>query len=442
MSTEHRLQESRAIGLGVKAYDNVTPRLRDRKSNPIPRRYVSGPTLVTTDPEALLETARTYANSPQEGARLYPWLKSRAALAADVNMRQVRDEIYARMDEDNQRVLSELDPLQVRLESANERVRALSPEAIRVAGELGLHREQGQRLLPFLPHEPITLEELAGEIGVPAPEAHTSWWNLTGYKLMCAIGGGGLFGISLGLLADKIELVDFAEEWPIIAIFAIFGIMLMSVVGAVIWPVAKSVGGMLFRRVVQFPSFEAWLLGFNVSFLVAFVSAVIIIESKVEQLGLLKVITESTTLHGVSITKGELLWVSLMLIVPVAGFYLVSGLCDGERRACVALLHSELNKKRRKLVDHLGFGAAIRSLEELACAVEHRNAIAAQVEQLKGRLRYELTLEERHRLEDLQMDVIRYSQEAEDVILAAGSKSGAWLWSMHRRPIWRWLRRR
>jgi hypothetical protein len=442
MNPERTLLDAREIGTGVKSYDNVIPRLRDRKSNPIPRRYVSGPTLVTTDPEALLDSARAYATSPQEGAKLYPWLKSRAALAADANMRQVRDEMYARMEAANQRVSSEVDPIQSQLELADTRVQALAPEAIRTAGELGLAREPGQRLLPLLAHEPVTLEEIAGEHGVLMPEAHSSWWTRSAYKLVSALGGGGLFGLSLGLLADKIELVDLAEEWPVVAVFVVFGILLMSIVGAVIWPISKSIGGMLFRRLVRLPAFEPWLLGFKISFVFAFVALAIVIESKVEQFGLLKVVSESTTLRGIVITRAEMLWVSLMLIVPVAAFYLVSGLCEGERVASANFLQSEHAKRRRQLVEQPRFGKAVEALEELASAVEHRNAIASQVEQLKSRLRYELTLEERYRLEDLQMDVIRYSQEAEDAMLAAGSSSGSWFWAFQKRPFWkRWGRR-
>ena len=442
MNTEPRIQDSREVGLGVKSYDNVIPRLRDRRSNPIPRRYVSGPTLVTPDPEALLETARTYATSPQEGARLYPWLKSRAALAADANMRQVRDEMYARIEENNARAIRELEPLEQDLEQAEQRVRQLQPDAIRDAAQLGIERAPSQRLLPFREHEPISLTELAGELGVPTPEPRPSWWDRTGYKLMCALGGGGLFGLSLGLLAGKIELVDFAAEWLVIALFVVFGIMLITVVGGVIWPMMKAIGGSLYRRQIKLPDYSHAVLWFKVIFTLGFVIAAIVIESKVEQLGLLKVVAENSSLHGMQISKSEMLWVSLMLIVPIVGFYIVSGLTEGERLANLVFLEAERAKRRRDLTSDQRFNEAARALEQLCSAIEHRNQIKARLNDIRSQLRFELTLREEQRLEDLQMDVIRYSQEAEDVMLAADTRDGSWLWSLQKRSLWRWLRRR
>ena len=412
------VQEEMEVGLGVKSFENIIPRLRDKRGNPIPRHYVSCPTLITPDPEALLETARAFADSPQEGVKLYPWLKSRSALATDANMRQIRDQLYARIEKGNDEICGQILPLQQQLSQSDALVAKLASEALPLAANLGLVREPGQQLLPFLSDEPVSLEGLAGELSVPAPRPAAGWFDKIGYKLMCAVGGGSLFGLSLGLLSDKIELVNLSEEWPIIALFVLLGVMLMTIIGGVVSPVMGSIGDAAYRRGIRTISVETAALILKLIFVAAFVWAAIIIESKVEQLGLLKVVTESVTLKGTTISKEELRWVSLMLVVPVIGLYIISGLMEGERRANLAFLMAEQGKRRKAIAQHPRFSSAVAGLEALRTALVARGELKARIEQLEGQLRDDLSIEEKRQLEDLQMDVITHSQDAEKALLA------------------------
>lgn len=408
------------VASDVRSYENVIPRTRDKRGNPIPRRYISCPTLVTTDPEALLETARVFGDSPDEGLKRYPWLKSRAALAADANMQQIRAQMHARMGTVNEALKEQVKALEKQLARSDELLADLAPEAVSHAAILGLAREPGQSLLPMLGDEPVSLEELAGELSAPTPDPQVGWLDKVGYKLMCAVGGGGLFGLSLGLLSDKIELVDLAEEWPIVALFVVFGIMLVTIIGGVITPITRSIGDSLYRRGIRLPKTEAIAAGLKFAFVAGFVCAAIAIESKVEQLGLLKVVAESSTLQGSTISKAEMLWVSLMLVVPVVGLYLVWGLTEGERRANLAYLRSQQAKRRRLVMDHPGLSGAVAKLEALRIALSVRAELKARIDQLNSEIRDDLTVEEKRQLEDLQMDVITHSRGAEQALLSLG----------------------
>ena len=67
--------------------------------------------------------------------------------------------------------------------------------------------------------------------------------------------------------------------------------------------------------------------------LVGLVLALVMIESKVEQLGLFKALGEQNSLEGFHIAQGDLFWVSLMLVIPTVACYVVLGFREGERLA-------------------------------------------------------------------------------------------------------------
>ncbi len=298
--------------------------------------------LITLDPEALTETADAFTKSAEEGRSRWAWLKAKNAIAASDNASRLGSEFECRRLSENAKAEAMIAKLESDVQETDQALGPLLCELSAVASPLGFSSITERSDLEFLEHEPISLEELAGKHNVPPPEEKLSWIQRTGHKLLAGIGGGTVFGISLGLLTGKLKLLSLSDEWPMILLWSVLGMAVMTLVGASLFPLAKSLGGQLYRQGKYLP----WLKGIQclttLLVLVGLALAMVMIESKVEQLGLFKALAEQSSLEGVHVSRRELLWVSLMIVIPIVSSYIVLGLNEGERQANLAALRSGL----------------------------------------------------------------------------------------------------
>jgi len=270
----------------------------------------------------------------------------------------------------------------------------------------------------------VSLEELAGEHGLPSPERRPSWAHRIGYRLAAIVGGGAIFGISLGLLSDSLQLVDLSSEWPWLVIWSSLGMTVMALIGAALTPLAQSLGSALFHRSTGWPKLKGVLLSLNTVFLAGIAVAAIEIESRIEQLGIFKSLAERSSLQGIAISRTDLCWVSLMLVVPAVCSYLVLGLIEGERQASLAYLKFLQGVRRKDIRSHPSFAPAAGALERLRRRQAELERQSLAVSTLEAHIRDELSPEEKLQLEDAEMEVAGHSQAVEE-FLKAGSYGSA-----------------
>ncbi|MBI5708225.1 MAG: hypothetical protein HZC36_14680 [Armatimonadetes bacterium] len=425
----------------VRTYSNIIPRRRGSGGQPKPRTIVGARPLVTLAPDALRQSGEAFGRSVDEGRQSLPRLKAASALAASDNAASLRRSFEERMAIQSSEAKMRVADLEPALRALEAELAGHCSLLSAVAGPLGFCSVQDRQGLDFEEGEPVSLEVLAGRHQLPAPEEHVGWAQRTGYKLLAGIGGGTVFGISLGLLTGKLELYSLAEEWPWLFFWSGLGIAVMTLVGASLYPLGRGLGGLLYRAAIRTPWIGSFQMALTFLMLSGLVACLVLIESKVEQLGLFKAIGEQSTLQGFKVSQADLFWVSLMLVVPTVASYVVLGVREGERLAGLAHLKSLQEDAR----------AAIRALPEYALAawlhprVKHlsgrKAVIESQISAEKVRIRSEFTVEEQQRLEDMDMDAALASYDAEDFLIGLcrgvdgrwNMKRGTWDW------LWRFL---
>ena len=407
-----------------KVFSNVIPLRRDKHGNPVPRRHIFLRPLVTLDPRALVETGEAFLRSPEAGSRHLPWLKSRNAVAADQNVQRTKQAIEQKIASDNVRVQQEIDQLVPVLESWKTRETDAMASAAAALEGLPIAFAPDAPVLDFGTSEPLTLAEIAGHQGLPFPEP-AGWWERKGYKILSAIGGGIVFGLSFGLLTEKLQLINLRREWPMIMLFALVGITLMTVIEGIFPALGKSLGCALYRRGVKSPRTNSVVFFLNVVFLLGLALTIVLIESRVEQLGIFKGIAASTSIHGIHVSQTDLFWVSLMLVVPVVSCYTILGLAEGHRLANLVHLKGLLAQSRSEIRVSQTFAKAASLHQHMRRAIGERQRLESELENLKQSLRYELTVEEQERLEDMEMDATAHSWATEDLMLSLARGNAA-----------------
>lgn len=401
----------------VRPFSNIIPRRRNRSGEPIHRRFVWTRPLVALEADALVQTAAACATDPVEGRKRLPWLKALNAIAASENAVMLRQELEAGMARENAEAQARISELQPALRAADDEMRRLTDDLESVAAPLGLRSALERADLDFAEDEPASLEELAGKYNLAPPEEHAGWAYRVGYKLLAGIGGETVFGISLGLLTGKLELLSLSEEWPMLVLWSGLGAIVMTLVGACLFPLAKELGDRSDRLGRRMP----WLAGlqavFTLVFLVGLAVAMIRIESKVEQLGLFKAIGEQSSLTGFHVAQADLGWVSLMLVIPTVCSYIVLGLKEGERLSKLAHLKALRQHHRERLCALPAYAKACSLRRQVQGARECQAKLEAEVQALKNRMRTGFTTEEKERLEDMEMDAAAASWDAEDAML-------------------------
>ena len=448
MNNTQQQNQSAPLGLDhpanndeVKVFSNAIPLNRDRHRNPIPRRHIFLRPLVTLDKAALIETGEAFLRSPEAGGRHFPWLKAKNAVAADENVKNVRAAIEQKMAADNLRIQTQIDCLTPVLEDWKTREAESKAKAAGALEGIPISFSPDSPKLDFGPSEPLTLEELAGQESLPFPEA-AGWWEKRGYKILSAIGGGTVFGMSFGLLTEKIQLINLSREWPMIAVFALIGITLMTIIEGIFPSIGRSLGCSFYRRGNSSPRTGAALFVATVALLIGLFIVVVMIESRVEQLGIFKGIAASTSIHAIRISQNDLFWVSLMLVVPVVACYTILGIAEGHRIANLVHLRGLLAKRKTDIRVSAAFANAASLHQLMRLTITERQRLESKLAELEHALRYEMTQDELERLEDMEMDATAHSWATEDAMLTVASTDGyAGLGypSLYRR-VCRWLK--
>ncbi|MBX3119689.1 MAG: hypothetical protein KF784_11535 [Fimbriimonadaceae bacterium] len=398
-------------------YTNVIPRVRDKDGDPVPRHFVYSPPVLTHDAEAMLEAGTAARESPEDAKRLVPWLLCWNAVAASENVKRLRQDMADSLNERNDMLRRELSEVQDALKQARQDETERASDLAAILAPLGIALRPSASSLELGSDEPCSLEELAGQHGLPSPSQKPSALYGWLHKLVAVIGGGTVFGLSLGLLIDKLELASIGEELPLILLFVALGIAVMYLVGSVLTPLATSVGGSLYRLGVK-SSFARntlpWLYGF---LLIGLAVAFVVIESKVEQVGLFKGLVESSSLSSMKLTKLEMGFVALTLSLPIVASYVCLGLMEGERKANLTYLAYLQAKAQDSIRQDPRFAEASRLFQHYKLTLLVRTELEEHSKSITSSIRETFTLEELRRLEDQEMDAAGISYAAERALL-------------------------
>jgi|GEM_PF-3309458 len=390
------------------------PRTRKTDGEIIPKlTYFTRP-LVTLDPEALPEVSKELALDPVAARAKIPWLKACNALSATQNAVLYKKQLEDRLLKENQALEEKIGKLKADLIPIEAELLSTEPLLAEKAVPLGF--AQGCTDLSLENCDLASLEELSGLHHLPPPHEKISWWERCGYKLLAGLGGGAVFGVSLGLLTGKLELVSLQQEWKLLIFWCLIGAIVMNLVGGSLYPLSLKVGKELYVHGKRLPWLRSLQLICLVLLLVALVAVLITVESKIEGFGLFKAISEQTSLTGFRLPKGELTWVSLMLVVPTVSSYVVLGFCEGQRLANLAELKSLRSKAKTALRSDPRFADAARFAQKVQLVKEKKDALILEIGRLVSLQRSDFTTEEKHRLEDMEMDAAGASWEAEDAL--------------------------
>lgn len=423
--------------MSIRPYTCPIPRRRDRLGNPIPRLHVFSRPLITTDPEALVQAVERLVTDQPGPTSEYAWLKAQAALGAGRNYEALRQSLLEELDQERRRAESQIAKEEAELARLTEAEHEALPRLAALALPLGmgLHLEDAE--LCFSPDEPIPIQALAGQQGLP----DVSGGDVRGqrYRLLASLGGGAVLGVSLGLLTGKLELASLDGEWGALILWASIGITVMTLIGAVLTALGQALGSAFYLAVKAKPALRGlrfWCLGVVTLVLAV---ALVLVESKVEQLGLFRGLVEETSLNTLRLSRTDLFFVSLMLALPSIGAYLAIAFGAGERREALADLKGLQWVRRQRIRETPAF-------REAAAVHQTLRGIRAEIERTRGRLdqlnqaRQEgLGERELYRLEDVESEVAAHSWAAEEAYLVA---SDALRKPFRNLSIFRWFFRR
>lgn len=400
---------------GYPPFSNEIPRRRNRRGDPVPRNYVFIRPLISYAFEALKSFAKDLPSEPEEASKGFVYLKSLNAVEAMKHAGGLTSSLYQALNEKNAKLetrVQELEP--VYLEKLERSLEAKA-DAAAARSLIGLPGSDGSPMLEFGESEPASLEEIAGEHGLPSPERDG------GLKLKLpaiTLLGGSVLGISLGLLINKIELADLSKEWLLMLLFCIIGCGIMAAMELALFGLGQSIGTDLYLRSMQSAKAKLWLVWTSLAALAAFMAACIMIDSRIERIGLFKSAAEDASLHAVALNPHDLNWVSLMLVVPAVCCFVVLGVKEGKRKANICKLMALRHEMRKALRAEPAFiDAAMKQAKAYVQAELAANA-SSRVQEAKCQISEDLPLEDRQQIEDTEMDAIAHSWAAEDAMVA------------------------
>ncbi len=398
---------------GYPPFSNEIPRRRNRRANPVPRRSVSIRPLISYAFEALVGFANNIPKEPDEVSRELVRLKSLNAVEAMNHANGLTSSLYQAQNDKNAKLeekVQELEP--ICLENQEQSLQAKA-EAAAARSILGLSGSVASAALEFGEDEPASLEEIAGEHGLPPPERES------GLKLKLpavTLLGGSVLGISLGLLINKIELSDLPKEWPLMLLFSILGCGIMAAMELALFSMGESIGSDLYLQSLKSAKAKLWLVWTSIAALAAFMAAAIMIDSRIERVGLFKSSAEDASLHAVKLNPHDLNWVSLMLVVPAVCCFVVLAIKEGKRKANLCKLMAIRHEMRKQLRAEPAFRDACEKQALAYIQSELAASASARVQEVKGQISDRLPLEDRQQIEDTEMDAIAHSWAAEDAI--------------------------
>ena len=404
----------KAQEFAARIFSHIIPRKRTPRGEIIPRSTCYTRPLITLDGEALLEWSEEFALDPRVALAKLPWLRARNALTGSQNVEVYRQKLEEEYSIQNQLLEEKMNALKLSLEPLELELSLLEPLLAEKAVPFGF--TQGAASLNNDNSGLLSLEELSGLHNLPPPHEKISWCQRSGYKLLAGLGGGAVFGISLGLLTGKLELVSLRLEWQMLILWCVVGATVMTLVGAALYPLSLEIGEGFYRagrRLAWLSTLRLVLAGV---FLLSLIGIFVKVESRIEALGLFKAIGEQTSLTGYTVAPGDLLWVSLMLVVPTISTYVVLGLTEGQRQANLARLRSLRAEAKTALLSDPNFALAAGLFQKVQGIREKREAVKKQKDELRSQLQTDLTTEEKYRLEDMEMDAAGASWELEDAL--------------------------
>lgn len=396
-------------------YSNVIPRRRTKTGDPVPRRIVHLRPLMTLDREAirgLLEQGGLGDGNLPALARV----KLASAVAAAENARIVKEELLAKKTAEREQIEAQLRHLESQLTSIRGQIASDEHHLAALTAGFGL-KSLDRENLSFASDEPVSLDVLAGRHGLPMTGSGSSMLS-SGYKLLAGIGGGIVFGVSLGLMTGKLELASLDDELPWLILWSSIGITVMTLVGSCLYPLAQSLGQSLFVLQVKQPDMVKIVAVAQALVLAALTLGFLRIESLIESIGLLRGIMEQNILAAFHLTASDSAWASLMLALPTIGSYVILGCRDGHRRATLAHLLSMRQDCITSIIESEQFSRAAALHRRVQRSRDQQARVVDRLTELHGQLRTEFTEEELYRLEDMEMDAAAASWEAEDVLFS------------------------
>jgi hypothetical protein len=324
------------------------------------------------------------------------WAK--LAIAAGENANTLGQDLCDKIESDNTRYQEELAQLRPQLERLRAEERSLAAKLASKLAPLGVRPKPDESFLTVAEGDLPSLEELAGRHGLPAPCGKPSLLYRWPYRAVSIIGGGSVIGIGLGMLLGQLEPYALAESQSALATFLLIGLVVMYLIHVALSSLATNVGDALYRAVRGSDRLRKGMLPMAVLSLAALAVAFLLVEAKVEQLGLFKALVEQASLTTVALSRFEAGIVSLMLALPAVASCALLGLAEGYRRAnncrllqlqldarrCIETddrfaeacsvyqelwtpAHSEPRSRRRWRWSKMGFGAICRKKSASGC---------------------------------------------------------------------------
>ncbi len=396
-------------------FSNIVPRRRDENGDALPRKLCSMRPLITADPQALLGFTKRLSESPENAVTAFPALRAAAAIAHEEKCDQLETELRAKQEGRQLEVGKRIDECKRNLKELDHRFEEQLPEAAAKASKVGIKLRCKEPRLDFADDEPLSDYSAAGLLGIPLPKPKSKLSNALA-KLVAVFGGGTLFGVSLGLLVSGLTLSDLSLDYLQLILFAALGMAVIYLIGAALTPVAEYVGFRAELKAIGSLRVSNALLVAVCIVLIALAAAFLLIEAKVEQLGLLRTLTEENSLRSFSLSKTELSIVSFVLALPVVACYLSVGFFGGiESARQVAVLRAKTEQRQTFLLSEQ-FAEAAASHRQAYILHVRRTELAYRIAELEASLDDDLPLADKRRLEDCQSDAAAASFAAEDAI--------------------------
>ena len=419
-------------------FTHVLPRRRTKDGEPVPGRLVAMPPLVTLDPDALLAFAEEWTQSPESARKRLPVLMAKSAIAAADNAKALRRDLCEKIDGDNERYERELALLRPDLRRLQREERALSARLSSTLAPLGVRYRSESPSLTVEEEDLPSLEDVAGRHGLPTPSGKMSVLYRWPYRAVSIVGGGSVIGIGLGMLLGQLEPYALSENPSALATFLYIGLVVMYLMHVALSSLSTSVGDALYRAERGSDRLRRVVLSMAVLALAVLAVAFLLVEAKVEQLGLFKAVVEGSSLTAVELSRYEAGIVSLMLALPAVASGVLVGLAEGFRRANLCHLSHLQGEVELRIRSDKRFASACALHQALRSVSTRREACEEKMKTLEGLVRTDLTREERYRLQDVEMDAVEHSRQFVSALAGAEprtSKQAPWWMRWWRGPV-------
>lgn len=417
MDVKHQLDSGDWRPLEVPGGTGLRPSIpynRDKHRNPIARVQLSGRPSLARHPGSLLETAR--AESPEEAAMRLRVSKAQSAIKAEQDAELHATALEFKCADRSMKAARLIAVLTEEQRLLQKREAEVSAGIARHLAATAIKWYPSRPNLVLLDDEPSTAEQVAGKHGLrPARSKPIVPERAQG---LVPLGTGLFFGAGLGLFTGKLTLTSLEEEWPAFLFFWLIGVVVMWLVSKLFLVLGAECGAAAYAAARRSRT-AAIAKAFCVLSAAAVLGPLVIaIEAKVEQLGFMKGVLESTTLQPAAFSPVEILIVSLMLALPAVASSFWFGYVEEGRvanNAHVAMLHEA---ERQALRNSDAYRDACHDFEVLLGVRAERSRIEADIQGLVPLTYGVPNLEESQRLEDDRAQAQRYAWDAEDAQLA------------------------